>query len=84
MERHADSLVLILLDLTMPVLSGEETLSRIRQSHPEIPVLLMSGYAESQVAQRFVDRGVAGFLQKPFTSQALGEMARAFSRSRLA
>ena len=61
----------VLLDLTMPVMNGEEALDRIRQIRPDVPVLLSSGFSEVEAVRRFHDRGLAGFLQKPYTATAL-------------
>lgn len=61
----------VLLDLTMPVMSGEEALGRIREIRPDLPVLLSSGFSEAEAVKRFADRGLAGFLQKPYTATAL-------------
>jgi PAS domain S-box-containing protein len=57
---------LVLLDLTMPRLGGEEVFRELRQLRPDVRVLLMSGYAEQEVMTRFEGKGLAGFLQKPF------------------
>jgi len=62
---------LILLDLTMPGIGGEATFRQIRESSNGQRVLLMSGYNEQEVTQRFVGRGLAGFLQKPFRADEL-------------
>jgi CheY-like chemotaxis protein len=61
----------VLLDLTMPNLNGEQALRSIRRIHPQIPVVLSSGFTESEALKRFVDLGLAGFLQKPYTATAL-------------
>jgi PAS domain S-box-containing protein len=61
----------VLLDLTMPVMNGEEALERIRQIRSDVPVLLSSGFSEVEAVRRFQDRGFAGFLQKPYTASAL-------------
>jgi CheY-like chemotaxis protein len=61
----------VLLDLTMPVMSGEEALVRIQEIRPDLPVLLSSGFSEAEAVKRFADRGLAGFLQKPYTANAL-------------
>lgn len=61
----------VLLDMTMPVMSGEETLKRIRSVRPDATVLAMSGFDEREAKQRFGD-GIAGFVQKPFTAAKLG------------
>jgi CheY-like chemotaxis protein len=59
----------VLLDLTMPNLSGEQTLRALRDLRPDIPVLMMSGYAEADVRQEVGD--CSGFLQKPFSAVEL-------------
>jgi PAS domain S-box-containing protein len=61
----------VILDLTMPVMGGEEMLKHVRQIRPEVPVLLSSGFSEIDALRRFHDRGLAGFVQKPYTATAL-------------
>jgi two-component system, cell cycle sensor histidine kinase and response regulator CckA len=61
----------VLLDLTMPKLDGEDTLMALRMISPNLPVVLTSGYGEQAVVQRFVGRGLADFLPKPFVTEAL-------------
>ncbi len=73
-EKHTAKIQLVLLDLTMPVLSGKGALERIRAIDPRLPVVLFSGYNEAD-AMRQINRGdVAGFLKKPFTADALKEI----------
>ncbi len=67
---------MILLDLTMPVMGGEEALRRIREIDPRIPVVLSSGFNESEALRRFETASLAGFLQKPYTSSKLAEKVR--------
>jgi CheY-like chemotaxis protein len=76
-KQYKDALRLILLDLTMPVMSGEEALSHIKALHPTLPVILSSGYNEMEAIQRFAGKGLAGFLQKPYTAARLAEKLRA-------
>ncbi|MEM7255186.1 MAG: response regulator [Pseudomonadota bacterium] len=59
---------LIVLDLTMPRLSGEDTFREIKRIEPDLPVLLTSGYTEHDVMSSFVEQDLAGFIQKPFTT----------------
>ena len=61
----------VLLDLTMPHLDGEGAFRELRALHPEVRVLLMSGYNEHEAMSRFIGKGLAGFLQKPFKSESL-------------
>ena len=63
----------VLLDLTMPVMSGEEALQHIQQIRPDVPVVLSSGFSEIEARQRFRKTGLAGFLRKPYTATALAK-----------
>ncbi len=61
----------VVLDMTMPNLSGEETFREIRRLHPGLTVLMCSGYNEQEAISGLVGRGLAGFVQKPYTLQSL-------------
>ena len=61
----------ILLDLTMPHLDGVQTLAEIRRLRPDIPVIVSSGYSETDVLQRFEGLHVNGFIPKPYTLDGL-------------
>jgi PAS domain S-box-containing protein len=69
-ELHV-RLRLVILDMTMPVMSGEEALDRMRAIDPEVPIILSSGYSEMEATRRFAGRDLAGFLQKPYTAAQL-------------
>ena len=68
--RHQTEIALVMLDLTMPRMSGEETLRQIRALAPRIPVVLMSGYNESAIPELATDDRIS-FLQKPFSLEAV-------------
>jgi PAS domain S-box-containing protein len=70
-RQHADAIVCVLLDLTMPGLSGEETFAELRRLRGDVRVVLSSGYDADEVAGRFEGQGPAGFIQKPYTMEAL-------------
>jgi PAS domain S-box-containing protein len=57
---------LVLLDLTMPILDGVQTLHELRRMRPDMPVILMSGFAETHALAKFGEHRLSGFLQKPF------------------
>lgn len=57
---------LVLLDLTMPHLDGEETFRQLRHLNPGVKVVLMSGFNQHEAVSRFTGKGLAGFVQKPF------------------
>ena len=62
---------LILLDLSMPGMSGEETFHILRQINPDIRILLSSGFNESEVTARLAGQHITGFIQKPYTLDTL-------------
>jgi two-component system cell cycle sensor histidine kinase/response regulator CckA len=70
-RQHASEVVLIILDMTMPEMNGEETFREIRRVRLDVPVILTSGYNEIEATRRFTAKGLAGFLQKPFTPKEL-------------
>ena len=70
-RQHMTDIGLILLDISMPGMDGEQTLRYLRQLDDNVPVILSSGYAENAVSQRFMDENVTGFLQKPFDMSGL-------------
>jgi CheY-like chemotaxis protein len=62
----AERISAVLLDLTMPVMSGEEAFHEIQNIRSNVPIVLSSGYTEQDVAKRFTGKGPAGFVQKPY------------------
>jgi PAS domain S-box-containing protein len=70
-QRLGHEIVAVVLDLTMPVMGGEETLRRLKALRPNARVVLTSGYNDVEVAHQFAGKRLAGFLQKPYTAEAL-------------
>jgi len=72
---------LVIIDLIMPGMDGGKTFDRIREIHPQMPVLLSSGYAINRQATEILQRGCNGFIQKPFNiaelSQKIGNILEA-------
>lgn len=64
----------VILDLTMPRMDGLEACSELVRIDPSARIVLMSGFSSEDVETRFMGRGIAGFLQKPFTFEALKRM----------
>jgi len=68
---HGDRFAAILLDLTMTGMDGRATLHELRQMKLDVPVLIMSGYSEVDVRERFPNDPRLSFLPKPFTPEEL-------------
>ena len=65
----------VLLDLTLPGITGGEVLDALRQTHPRIPVIAMTG--DPQRATGIVARGAVAYLAKPFSVQTVRQAIRA-------
>ncbi len=70
-EKEQARVSMVLLDLTMPVMNGEQALYRLQRIQPGVKVILTSGYDEPDAMARFTDAGLAGFVQKPYTAERL-------------
>ncbi|TLS67283.1 response regulator [Mariprofundus erugo] len=71
LEAHRDDIDCVLLDMTMPRMGGEEAFGEMRRIRPDIRVVLCSGYDQETATLHFTGKGLAGFLQKPFTPAQL-------------
>jgi len=63
---HKDEIECVILDLTMPRLDGEQTFHGLQLIDPNVQVIMSSGYNEYEVTHRFLGKGLAGFIQKPY------------------
>jgi CheY-like chemotaxis protein len=70
-RERADDILCAIVDLTMPHVDGAETFRELRRMRPGVRVILSSGYNEQDVTQRFVGKGLAGFIQKPYQLSTL-------------
>jgi len=66
----------VLLDVAMPSMSGPEAFRELRGLDRQVPVVVTSGFTESETAVSFAGRDIAGFLPKPFTDVDLLEAMR--------
>jgi len=80
-RQHAAEIRLVLLDMTMPNMNGEEAFQEIRRIRPDAVVLLSSGYNETDATSHFAGKGLAWFIQKPYRqSDLLRRVAETLAR----
>ena len=70
-RKRQEEISLVLLDMTMPRMSGEEVFRELQRISPALPVILSSGYNEQDATNLFVGKRLAGFIQKPYQPLAL-------------
>lgn len=75
-RARAPEIVCVLMDLTMPRLDGGEAFRQLRAIRSDVPVILSSGYDETDLAGRFAGEGLAGFAQKPYAFHRLRAIVR--------
>ena len=76
-RREGDAIALVILDMIMPFMSGSELFARLKALDPEVKALLSSGYSLDGQAAEILDRGCNGFIQKPYTLDALSRRSAA-------
>ncbi len=80
----AGEIDILLLDLKMPAMSGEEVLEKMRESHPHIPVIVITGHGTVDTAVECMKKGAYDFITKPFQiDQFLLTVERAADKRRL-
>ena len=79
-EEMKGTVEVVLLDLTMPVMTGEETYRQIKEIDPTVPVIVSSGYDEVEAARRFGAEGLADFIQKPYVAHMLADKVKSAIR----
>jgi len=73
---HANEIVCVLLDLTMPNMDGEEAFLALRQIRSDVNVIISSGYSEQEMIRRFSNGEPPGFIQKPYQMARLMTVLR--------
>ncbi|HEY5957343.1 MAG TPA: response regulator, partial [Polyangiaceae bacterium] len=71
LRQHHSEIDLVLLDFAMPDMNGQQTLHALKQLKSELPIILLTAYAEAELGGRFQSESLAGFIVKPFTCDEL-------------
>jgi FixJ family two-component response regulator len=70
-SKELDHVDCLITDIGMPEVSGLELLALVRESHSEVPVILITGRPTTEVEQYYLEKGAHAFFQKPFDGRVL-------------
>lgn len=70
-EQYQNEIALVFLDLTMPGLDGGKLAEKIRLRNSDVPILVSSGYTETEAMKHFTQSSIHAFIQKPFQVDVL-------------
>jgi CheY-like chemotaxis protein len=80
--QQRQAIDVVVLDLTMPVMSGHEVFRQLREIDPQVKVIFASGYAEEQLEES-ERQAMAGFIKKPYRPQEVVQAVRAVLKQRI-
>ena len=66
-----DSIALVILDFTLPIMDGAEVFDELKSINPSIAVMLSSGFTEQDKVRVMLAKGLRGFLPKPYSEERL-------------
>lgn len=78
LQKHKSEIAIVILDLSMPGISPEETFIKLRKIKPELIILLCSGFSKLKVSDFFLDKQYDGFIAKPFDIHNLIDTVQQF------
>jgi len=73
-RTHGSEIKMVFLDLTMPVMGGQEAFEKMREMQPDLRVVIMSGYGADERSLNLLEQGALAFLSKPFDVHELLSM----------
>ncbi len=76
-ENQGEAIHLVIMDMIMPGMDGEELFERLQALCPNLPVILSSGYSQSERIQGLLDRGCRSFIKKPYSLTDLSRKIQA-------
>jgi two-component system cell cycle sensor histidine kinase/response regulator CckA len=71
LKSHGEEIKVVLLDMTMPGLSGEQALPKLLELRPDLQVIITSGYSAQEVERNFGSTRYRSFLPKPYSLEEL-------------
>ncbi|MFA6714544.1 MAG: response regulator [Victivallaceae bacterium] len=70
-EEHQEEIRAVILDMAMPVMTGDEAYKRLKEIDPQVKVLVATGFTNDQRVRKTLDAGASGFMKKPYSINVL-------------
>ena len=80
-RMHSHRFALVLLDRTLPFMTGEETFARLGEIRKDVPVVLCTGFVHQELLAHMMENGLAGFLRKPIPPDEIVGLVRSILQS---
>ena len=77
-KRSTESLTLVILDMVMPRMDGEEAFHKMREIDPSIPIVIASGYGKDDKIERLLRGGAAEFIEKPYDRNRFSKLIKRY------
>ncbi|MBU2628557.1 MAG: response regulator, partial [Proteobacteria bacterium] len=81
LKNENSQIDLVILDMVMPRMNGQETFDKIRRLDPQMKVLISSGYNRESKIEKMMEKGCNGFILKPFDVATLSEKLKKVFKS---
>ena len=75
-QQNAADITIVITDMGMPVMNGYELFYRLKQLNTQLPIIISSGFGESDIASKIPHDEIAGFINKPYNFEQLREVLR--------
>ena len=75
-RKDSEKIDLVILDMIMPVMNGKDCFLKLREFRPDIPVILASGFSESEDIRFLKSQGLNAFITKPFRKAQIAKLVR--------
>ena len=72
-KTNTETTDLVILDMMMPVISGEKTFNLLKEINPDVKVLILSGYTKKETIENLLEDGAITFIPKPFNIYSLSQ-----------
>jgi CheY-like chemotaxis protein len=77
-SKYANDIGIVLLDMMMPGMKGDEVFRELKKINPNVKVVIISGFADKKIIQEMLRKGCCGYIRKPFM---LDELSRVLNET---